>query len=172
MTRDTVMADSLRSLLLGTAALQVTLLVALFLTWTRPGMGDGPSRDRLLRGFSWALAWQCLHVLEEFLTGFYVRFPALLGLVPWSEEFFLTFNLVWLAIWIVSATALRDGRRWALWPIWFFAMGMLINGVAHPLLAFVAGGYFPGLWTAPLAGFLGGVVFAQLLALTRSPGLS
>ena len=67
--------------------------------------------------------------------------------------------------WILSAVALDLGHRAALVPIWFFAIAMLLNGVAHPLLALWAGGYFPGLITSPLSGLVGVLLWRQLLAL-------
>ena len=43
---------------------------------------------------------------------------------------------------------------------------MMLNGVAYPLLAVDAGGYFPGLITAPVLGVAGAVLWMRLLALT------
>ena len=34
----------------------------------------------------------------------------------------------------------------------FLAIGMVLNGIVHPLLSVRAGGYFPGLVTSPLVG--------------------
>ncbi len=90
-----------------------------------------------------------------------------LGLSPWSAEFFVAFNVVWIAIWVLSAVALWEGSRWALAPIWFFAIGMTLNGIAHPLLALQAAGYFPGLASSPVVGVFGVVLWSRLLAFTR-----
>jgi hypothetical protein len=107
--------------------------------------------------------------MEEFVTGFEQRFPALLGLPAWSERFFVAFNLVWLSLWILSAVGLQRGYRAALFPVWFFAIAAMANGIAHPLLAVVAKGYFPGLITSPVLGVLGVLLWLSLLALTRYP---
>lgn len=162
------MNESLRSVLIGTSALSVVLVAAIGLTLGRPFPSRDPkARDRLIRLFLLGVAIQCLHAIEEFVTGFHVRFPALLGLAPWTPEFFVTFNVLWIAIWIVSAVALREGLRAALVPVWFFALGMSVNGVAHPALALAAGGYFPGLVTSPAVGVAGVTLWVRLLALTR-----
>ncbi len=57
--------------------------------------------------------------------------------------------------------------RWALVPIWFFSLGMALNGVAHSLLALRTGGYFPGLAGSPVVGVFGILLWSRLLAFTR-----
>jgi len=42
-----------------------------------------------------------------------------------------------------------------LFSIWFLAIASAVNGVAHPVLSLVSGGYFPGLWSSPLVGVAG-----------------
>jgi hypothetical protein len=90
----------------------------------------------------------------------------LLGLSAWSESFFVVFNLTWLCIWILSAIGLQRGYWFALFPVWFFAIGSILNGIAHPLLAILVRGYFPGLITSPLVGVLGLLLWLRLQALT------
>jgi len=112
------------------------------------------------------LAAQCMHFMEEFVTRFQDRFPTLLGLRAWSLNFFVVFNLIWLSIWILSAIGMRRGYRLALFPVWFFAIGAIANGIAHPMLAVVGQGYFPGLITSPVVGVLGVLLWLRLQALT------
>ncbi len=160
--------NELSSILIGTAALWVAAAVALLLTvLRRPVDGDLASRERTARLLLLGLAVQCMHFMEEFLTHFQDRFPALLGLPPWSERFFVAFNLIWLSVWILSAIDLERTYRLALFPVWFFAIAAVVNGIAHPLLAVVAHGYFPGLITAPVLGVLGVLLWLRLLELTR-----
>ncbi len=164
------MSEGLRSIVLGTSAISVLLAVAIVLAVSRPITNRDPAaRDRLLRLFLLGVAVQCLHVIEEFVTGFHVCWPELLGLVPWSGEFFVAFNLTWIAIWVASAVALRGGWRPALVPIWLFTLGMSLNLVAHPLLSLLTGGYFPGLVTSPAVGVFGVMLWSRLLALTEPP---
>jgi len=143
--------------------------VALLLTiLRRPLVVDVAAREQTARLFLLGLAVQCLHFLEEFIGHFEDRFPALLGLPPWSEGFFVTFNLMWLSVWILSAIDLQKGYRFALFPVWFFSIAAIANGIAHPLLAVIAHGYFPGLITSPVLGVLGVLLWLRLLGLTKN----
>jgi hypothetical protein len=163
------MDENLRSVLTGTAGLSAGAVVALFLTiLRRPVDGDLAGRERTVRLFLIGLAAQCLHFMEEFVTRFQDRFPTLLGLPAWSQNFFVVFNLIWLSVWILSAIGIRRGYRLALFPVWFFAIGGIMNGIAHPMLAVVARGYFPGLITSPVVGVLGVLLWLRLQALTTS----
>ena len=158
------MSAQLSSFLRGTIPLDVLLLVALYLTLSRASGSSVRSRTpagepataqlrrRLIAVSAIALATQGVHFAEEWATGFHLRFPALLGLAPWSIGLWAGFNLTWIAIWCLALVGLRLRWHSALFPIWFLGLGCAVNGVAHPLLALAAGGYFPGLWTSPLSG--------------------
>jgi hypothetical protein len=147
------MDENLRSVLLGLFPLFVLAGIALILTIFRRGAKpDAEVCNRFVQLFLLGVSFQCIHFIEEFLTGLYLRLPPLLGLTPWSGEFFVTFNLTWIAIWIVSAIGIYKHFQAAYFPVWFFALGMTGNGIFHPLLALNAGGYFPGLLTSPLVG--------------------
>ena len=157
------MSETLRSELVGTAALSVAAVAALLLTVTRPPAGsDRAGRQRTTIIYAALVLAQALHAAEEYATGFFVAFPSSLGLAPWPASFFLAFNITWLAVWMVSAVGLRAGRAVAYFPAWFLAIAAIGNGVAHPLLAIRAGGYFPGLVTSPLLA-VGGVVLWKSL---------
>lgn len=154
------MPDQLASILLGTAGLTVAAFVALSFAVSR-GL---PAPAVPIGGWTvlCVLVHGC-HFAEETATGFHRLFPALLGLTEWPLTFFVVFNLTWMAIWVVSLAALRRSPRLAAFPIWFLAIASTANGVVHPLLALLVGGYFPGLWTSPLAGLAGLGLLRQLL---------
>ena len=80
----------------------------------------------------------------------------------------MAFNLSWMAIWLVSLVAARHGTQVAYFPLWFFAVGMITNLFAHPALALLNRGYFPGLFTSPLVGLMGLLVARRLARLTKS----
>jgi hypothetical protein len=165
------MNDCLRSVVLGTSGLAVAASVALAVTMSR-----APVRlDRIALKSTRALVVTCVilqgaHFLEEYATRFYQRFPARFSLTPWSATFFVAFNLVWLLVWTLSVLGLRSGARVVIFPLWFLAIAMMLNGIAHPLLAVDAGGYFPGLITAPVLGVAGAVLWMRLLSLTSRDG--
>jgi len=167
------MNGTLHSILIGTGGLSFALLLAVFFAiGRRPLTGDLVARRRTLRLFLIGLAAYSLHFMEEYLTGFQERFPAILGLAPWPDRFFVAFNLSWLSVWILSAAGLQKGLRLALFPVWFFAIAAIGNGVAHPALMFAVQGYFPGLFTSPVVGLSGVLLFLSLQKMTRESSFS
>jgi Protein of unknown function with HXXEE motif len=161
------MTQALRSILLGTAGLTGAATVALLVTLARGGVEVDDARLRsAVRLAMIAAVLQALHFAEEYATGFHRRFPELLELPPWSDGFFVIFNLVWLAIWAVSICGLGRRRHAALFPLWFLAIAGIGNGLGHPLLSLRTGGYFPGLITSPLVGIAGVLLLRALLDVT------
>ena len=157
------MSDIVRSVLTGTSALALALAVSAALTFVRRGWHP----DSWLFRVAWlALAVQAAHFGEEWATGFRMRFPELMGLSVWPDAFFVTFNVVWIVVWMASLWALARGVRVAVLPLWFLALGTVANGIAHPLFALAAGGYFPGLYTSPVVGIAGCVLLRKLGAAT------
>jgi hypothetical protein len=155
-------SSGLPSEIVGTAALWVGLIVAILIAAV-----TRPDRIRLATSIRYAivvLALQSLHFAEEFVTGFYRLFPQRLGLHEWSAEFFVAFNAVWLALWL-GATAAAIAHRFtaiAAALLWFLAIAAVGNGIAHPVLAVLTGGYFPGLITAPILGVAGILLIRDL----------
>lgn len=113
-----------------------------------------------------ATAIQCVHFAEEWATGFHARFPALLGLEPMPLSLFVSFNIALIVIWIVSIPMIRIGQKPAFFTAWFLAIAAILNGVAHPTMAIVSGGYFPGLITSPIIGLAGVLLWRRLQAAT------
>lgn len=154
--------------MIGTLGLDAAAIVALYLTLSR---GNAEARSDQLRSavhlVLLGVLLQAAHFAEELATGFYTRFPELLGLAGWSREFFVGFNLAWLAIWSLSAFGLSARVHAALFPIWFLGIGGVANAVAHPLFSLRTGGYFPGLITSPLVGIAGVLILQHLSRLTR-----
>jgi hypothetical protein len=155
------------SVLVGTAGLSVAALISVWLTLSRGPAHVGSARLRAVVGFAvGALLCQSVHFVEELLTGFPERFPALFGLAPWSSTFFVSFNIFWIVLWGFSCLAVTRGFRIAPGPLWFLAIASLANGIAHPLLSVRVGGYFPGLFTSPLVGLMGILLLRQMVLVT------
>jgi hypothetical protein len=165
------MSNELSSIVVGTSGLTLAAIVALLLATSRQriGVADRPSIRRLA---IFGVLLQTGHFTEETLTQFYVRFPELLGLAPWSETFFVSFNLVWVSVWVLSIALLKTYPRAAAFPIWFLGIASAANGVIHPALALASTGYFPGLWSSPLVGILGVVLLRKLASATSGQGAS
>ena len=120
------------------------------------GRGSPPESAAARHAASVALALslliQTIHFVEEAATGFDVRLGPLFGLPEMPRTAFLVFNLIWIGIWVASIPGLREARPLAFFAAWFLAIAGMINGIAHPLLALAAEGYFPGLVSSPFIG--------------------
>ena len=159
------------SVLPSVVVLGLVAVVAACITQNRSSPVDAVTERMTASTFlGVATAIQGAHFAEEWATGFHVRFPALIGLDPMPLSFFVTFNLVWLAIWIASIPFLRVGRRAAFFASWFLAIAGMLNGVAHPLIAILSGGYFPGLITSPIIGIAGVLLWQRLQKATSKAG--
>lgn len=112
---------------------------------------------------------QSLHFLEEYLTGFQTEFPRLFG-YTWSDHQFVIFNILWLGVLILNGAGVYSGIRLSYLLVYFFVIvGGIANGVAHPLLSLIKGGYFPGLFTSPFLLVVGIVLLSKLLKNQLSP---
>ena len=114
-----------------------------------------------------ATGLQCIHFVEEAVTGFNERFPAMVGFPSMSFSFFVVFNVMWIAIWIASVPGLRSSQLVAFFAAWFLAIAGTLNGIAHPLMAVAAGGYFPGLVSSPFVGLACLWLWSKLRAATQ-----
>lgn len=151
-------------LVLGLAALMALRLVQARLSL--PGMVA--ERGAAARALAIAVVAQATHFAEETAAGLPQRLPALLGLPPIPFSLFVAFNLVWLGIWIASVPALQSRLPAAFFAAWFLAVAGVINGIVHPLLAAVAGGYFPGLVSSPVIGVVSAWLWVRLHRATVS----
>ncbi len=152
------------ALVLGLAA-----LAALFLAMSResPPKKEAERRDAA-RALALAISVQGIHFAEETATGFHERFPALFGLPSMPFSFFVLFNLTWIGIWAASVPGLRSARPAAFFAAWFLAIAGMLNGIAHPLLAVAAGGYFPGLASSPFIGGVSAWLWLRLRGATQA----
>ena len=141
------------SLLPSILVLGLAALFALRLTTSRSSRTDNETARRAAsQALAVATAVQALHFTEETITGFPEKLGLLVGLPPMSSAFFISFNLVWIAIWIASVWGLRRASAWAFFAAWFLSIAGLSNAIAHPFLSLASGAYFPGLITSPLIG--------------------
>lgn len=115
---------------------------------------------------------QAAHFLEELAFGFFVEFPAVFGLPPFTKSAFVLFNVTWLVVWATSLFGVRAGVALATWPLWFLGLAAVLNMIAHPVLGLRVGGYFPGFFTAPVVGVTGILLLRGLVRLTaREPAV-
>lgn len=125
---------------------------------------------RVLPVYLLAVAMQCLHFTEEYVTGFYRQFPKLWGGGSWSDVRFVAFNMLWLAIFVLAGVGVYRRLHMAYLAVIFLALiGGVANGAGHLLLSAMYWRYFPGMVTAPLCLLLGIALLVKLFARTRGP---
>ena len=111
-----------------------------------------------------AIAVQCLHFTEEYVTGFQHQFPGLFG-DDWSDARFVTFNMLWLAAFVMAGLGVYRRVQLAYLIVLFLALiGGVGNGISHLVLSAAYRRYFPGLITAPFCLLMGIALLTRLFA--------
>ena len=140
---------------------------AVILTALRPGTSPDLRRSRrLLVVVGLTISAQVLHFVEELRTELYVAFPTTFGFPAAPQSVFVWANITALVVWAAALVAVRHGSVIALIPLWFLGFAGLLNLFLHPSLALNAGGYYPGVVTAPLVGVLGIATIRELARVT------
>ncbi|AFK21079.1 HXXEE domain-containing protein (plasmid) [Haloferax mediterranei ATCC 33500] len=126
-----------------------------------------PDPERVLPVYLVAFAVQFLHFAEEFTTGFYTRWPVeVFNAAPFDLSTFVQLNMVSYAAFALGAVAIYRGIKGPMLVVWFFTlMGVIGNGILHPLYPLFATGefgYFPGLYSSVAYLLLGPILFARL----------
>ena len=123
--------------------------------------------DAVLPIYLLAIAVQCLHFTEEYVTGFQHQFPRMFG-DDWSDARFVVFNMLWLAAFVLAGLGVYRRVQLAYLVVFFLALiGGVGNGTAHLVLSAAHRGYFPGLITAPFCLLVGLALLVRLFA--RAP---
>ena len=149
----------------ATILLSVGLVIA-YLVWIAARWKNDP--PAVLPMYLLAIAVQCLHFAEEYLTGFQRQLPMLLG-YEWSDARFVTFNMAWLALFVLAALGVYRRVPLAYVVVLFLALaGGVGNGVAHLLLSASQGKYFPGAATAPVCLLAGIALLTRLFGGTKA----
>ena len=78
-----------------------------------------------------AIAVQCLHFTEEYVTGFQHQFPELFG-IHWSDARFVTFNMLWLAAFVLAGLGVYRRVPLAYLVVLFLAL-IGGGGTAYPI---------------------------------------
>lgn len=156
-------ACAIELVLMGRAIIPLVIgLLVSYLLWISQAEWY-PTREMLL-AYAAAVFVQCLHLIEEYHTGFYSAFPPILGGQAWSPGRFLAFNLVWLVVFVAAGIGMTTARRAAFLVALFLGLGVgIANGLGHLALAAQRGGYFPGTYTSVLALFAGSALLRKLL---------
>jgi uncharacterized protein with HXXEE motif len=140
-------------------------LVLAYALWLTPRLKNNAAV--VLPIYLLAVAAQCLHFAEEYVTGFQHQFPKLFG-YDWSDPRFVMFNMLWLAAFVMAGLGIYRGVQLAYLAVIFLALiGGIGNGISHLVLSAMYRRYFPGLITAPFCLLMGSVLLRRLFAGTR-----
>ncbi len=136
----------------------LAFVVYLFTFYKHP-----PEPGKLLPLYLLALGIQFLHFAEEYVTGFTVELPKLLGQEEYSKEVLVIFNMVAYFVFALGGIALyKKSREWMIIPIFFILVGVVFNSIAHILTTVYVGGYFPGLYTAIVYLFIAPILLKRI----------
>ena len=145
----------------GGLPLMITFVPGLGLTWIAyyymySREIELPELSRFMPFFFVVLAWQFLHFNEEFLTDFKTKFPLLYGSSPYSNEKFVSLNMVAYFTFAISCVLfLKTRLKFLLIPALFFiTYGAIGNAIAHTWWSIRLMDYFPGVLTAQVYWFL------------------
>jgi hypothetical protein len=126
---------------------------------------------RVIAVYLLAVAFQLVHMAEEYLGDFPHEFVALFNSPrPWTmRAFLLTFVFGFGALWVLAAAGALYQLRIANYMLWFYALGAgLINAISHFVFPVLKGGYFPGLYTAAGHLLLSALTIYLLIAEART----
>ena len=133
------------------AVILTVAAVVAFVAWLRTTYAYPVRTRKVIAVYLGAIAFQFIHMSEEYLGGFPHELTELFNSSrDWSEKsFLLTFVFGFGAIWILAAAGALYQLRVANYFLWFYALGAgLINAISHFAFPIIKGGYFPGVYTA------------------------
>jgi Protein of unknown function with HXXEE motif len=116
-----------------------------------------------------ALAWQLVHFVEENSTGFRYRWPVeIFGAEPYGDRQYVAINALSYAVFIAGGVALMKRRpEFSLPAIFFALMGVMYNGVQHPIYSYIVKGYFPGLFTGVVDLVIGPFLLRRMFGMSE-----
>jgi hypothetical protein len=122
-----------------------------FAAWLKTTYAHPVRSRRVLATFLCAIAFQLIHMSEEYVGGFPHEIVDLFNSPrAWSERaFLLTFVFGFGALWCLAAAGVLYQVRIANYMLWFYALGAgLLNAISHFVFPIIKDGYFPGVYTA------------------------
>lgn len=148
---------------MGSAIILLSVgLVLAYGVWAAARWKNDPAA--VLPVYLLAIAVQCLHFTEEYAAGFQHQFPRLFG-DDWSDARFVTFNMLWLAAFVLAGLGVYRRAKLAYLVVLFLALiGGVGNGISHLVLSATYRRYFPGVITAPFCLLVGILLLSRLFA--------
>ena len=120
---------------------------------------------RITAAFAAVIAAQAAHSIEEYVFRLYDRLgPARLVSRLFSDDLargFAIANILLALAGVACIFIVRRGGSGSRAVAWFWAVLEILNGCGHILFTIAAGGYFPGVATAPLLLATGGYLISR-----------
>src|SRR5262245_6645308 len=153
------------------AAFILTLAAVLaWVAWIKTTYAHPVKSRRIIAVYLCAVAFQLIHMAEEYTGGFPHEIVNLFDSPrDWSEKsFLLTFVFAFGALWVLAAAGALYQIRIANYMLWFYALGAgLLNAISHFVFPIIKGGYFPGLYTAGGHLIMSGLLIYLLVGESR-----
>lgn len=142
----------------------VPAMIISYITYYFTSYRKMPDPKRVVPLYFLTLGVQLLHFAEEFVGGFYERFPRLIDGSPgYSQDLFVVFNMWAYFVFIIGGLAIYQQKKIPMIIAWFFViMGAIGNAIVHLIFCFIEGGYFPGFYTSLVYWVLGPILFWRM----------
>jgi hypothetical protein len=163
----------------GGKPLIVTFIPGLFVSWLiylwmYHNKTELPEWSTFSPIYFLTIAWQFIHFTEEYLTGFYNRFPSLYGHTPYPLYLFISFNMVSYFVFVVACLLVfTKSLKFLAVPVLFFLVyGAMGNAITHTWWVILQKSYFPGFYTAQVYWILGPLALSTFIGSRRTTLLS
>lgn len=105
-------------------------------------------------------------VYLEYFTGFQYRWPVeIFEAKPYPDKQFVAINVGSYTLFVLSGIALlKNIPEFVMPAVFFVVMGVVGNGIQHPIYSVMVRGYFPGLWTSIPNLIIGPILLRELLS--------
>jgi len=149
---------------MGLAIIGINLgLIISYIVWASHVIDVNRNIKRIKTFYILGIVILGIHIMEEYLTGFQIKFPGLLD-YSWSDRQYIIFNSIWLLFFLLNVWGLYRKYRVAYFLVWFFAiLAGIANGILHPAISIVQGAYFPGLISSPILLVVGIALLKELV---------
>ena len=118
-------------------------------------MPENKPDSRIPKVFLLLVCFQALHSIEEYIGKLWENFPPatwLTGVV--SEDRHFGFLLINIGLFVVGLLMwyflVKPRHKLAIFPIIFWLLIEMMNGIGHPIWSIMQSSYTPGVLTAPL----------------------
>lgn len=158
-----IVSSTLTSVIVFIPGIIITYLVYLSTFYKKT-----PKPERILPLYLLALGFQFIHFSEEYLTGFTIEVPRLLGQIPYPKDYWVIFNMIAYSVFVIGGIILfKRLKELMIIPLFFILAGVIFNSIAHILISMYVGGYFPGLYTALIYLVLGPILIQRVFEETH-----